>query len=781
VIAIARNEEMAIDGFFAQFRAVTQDFCLLDTGSTDHTLAIARACGARVQSAPFEDFASARNQAIERFGEGADWIIMLDPDERLDAHTIGNIEAMTCNTPFDIFLAPLHAVHADGSRRAFVAKPFLFRHGRGHRLRWVFKVHEKLIGSMRQAVVRNAMIDHVIALHADGRRAAAAQGYDALTLQEPYFVDADYRKQMIEAWPILDYERADDARLAKIFFGPLISVVIPTYQRHELLTRAVRSALAQDYVNLEVLVVGDNDPQFDRILAYLPDDARIRAFNLPHNHGAGGAQPRNQALRMANGSFIAYLDDDNEWASDHVSSVYEAMRERDAAFGFSSMHVAGNDLFFTRPELHGIDTSCVIHRKDLIGKYGEWRDRTDMYPHDWELFSRWVAGGETWACTRKPTLEYNVAVNGQSMFMTGLVESRRHLHEQRLRREADARACELLAIDADAAPERRWAARARLPLHAHALAECCPAMRIHAIDLRWAAPLVATSASFVGQGDGYLGVVGVTSVYNSAMADADRGDRDGAHRAITRNFMVKLAADFTVIDTHAMQDRSALARFPRSLRRGFEGCRLFPWNDGWWCSAAAHDLLADGRAAMALLRLDAAFDIVDARALRGYADTLPQQNWMPLVDGRLRFVYSVGPAIVVDASAGDGSFVVESGVDPGVAIEHWRGGPPLLAWESGYLGVVRETADTPTGRLHTHRFVAMNASCVPIAVSDAFFLRDREAEWITGLATRDGDGELVIGFGAGTASAWLATLPRAAVRAMLRPVAPTITRWLHAN
>jgi hypothetical protein len=70
---------------------------------------------------------------------------------------------------------------------------------------------------------------------------------------------------------------------------------------------------------------------------------------------------------------------------------------------------------------------------------------------------------------------------------------------------------------------------------------------------------------------------------------------------------------------------------------------------------------------------------------------------------------------------------------------------------------------------------------VPIAASDAFFLRDRGAERVTGLATRDDDSDLVIGFGAGTATAWLATLPRVAVRTMLRPIAPAITQWLPAN
>jgi len=45
----------------------------------------ARPAGARVEPVPSEDFAAARNEALARFAAGADWILMLDPDERLDA------------------------------------------------------------------------------------------------------------------------------------------------------------------------------------------------------------------------------------------------------------------------------------------------------------------------------------------------------------------------------------------------------------------------------------------------------------------------------------------------------------------------------------------------------------------------------------------------------------------------------------------------------------------------------------------------------------------------
>jgi glycosyltransferase involved in cell wall biosynthesis len=426
VIAIAKNESTAIKDYFEQFSFVTRDWCLLDTGSTDDTVEFAKALGVRVeQGKPISEdhgFADARNEALDRFGKDADWLIMIDPDERLDAHTIRNIKETVFRTPFDIFLSPLRAVSANGETRQFVPKPFLFRSK--PEIRWVFKVHEKLIGH-KQAIVKNAMIDHILVLHEDGRRNQASGLYDLLAKKEPYFTDPEYKEQMLSKWPILDYDRMDDSRLNKITMGPLISVVIPTFNRHSLLKRAVRSVLTQDYANLEIVMVGDCDPDFEANRNVLDGAPAIRVFNLPKNHGAGGAEPRNYAIMLAAGKFIAYLDDDNEWMSSHVSSVYEAMRERVAAFGFSSMQVEGADLLFKKPEFQGIDTSCVIHRKELIAKYGWWKNRTEAnYHHDWEFVSRWVVGGEKWVCTRKPTLLYNAESSGQTAFIKALAEKR---------------------------------------------------------------------------------------------------------------------------------------------------------------------------------------------------------------------------------------------------------------------------------------------------------------------------------------------------------------------
>jgi glycosyltransferase involved in cell wall biosynthesis len=90
-----------------------------------------------------------------------------------------------------------------------------------------------------------------------------------------------------------------------------VSVVIPTCNRPELATRAVRSALGQTHRSLEVVVVIDGpDDATVSALAEIDDD-RLRAIVLPERGKAPNA--RNQGVKAARGQWVALLDDDDEW------------------------------------------------------------------------------------------------------------------------------------------------------------------------------------------------------------------------------------------------------------------------------------------------------------------------------------------------------------------------------------------------------------------------------------------------------------------------------------
>jgi GT2 family glycosyltransferase len=105
----------------------------------------------------------------------------------------------------------------------------------------------------------------------------------------------------------------------------LISVVIPTRNRPELLKRAVGSALAQTFEDFEVIVVIDGaDAQTVEALSFI-QDSRLRWAELPESKGGNNA--RNVGSSMANGTWIAFLDDDDEWFPDKLKCQAELISQ----------------------------------------------------------------------------------------------------------------------------------------------------------------------------------------------------------------------------------------------------------------------------------------------------------------------------------------------------------------------------------------------------------------------------------------------------------------------
>lgn len=110
----------------------------------------------------------------------------------------------------------------------------------------------------------------------------------------------------------------------------LVSAVIPTGGRPDLLVCAIRSALRQTWRPLEVIVVIDGpDPATEERLASL-SDPRLRVVILPEI--SGGCTARNAGVRAAAGDWIAFLDDDDEWLSDKIERQMRATRETSAWF-----------------------------------------------------------------------------------------------------------------------------------------------------------------------------------------------------------------------------------------------------------------------------------------------------------------------------------------------------------------------------------------------------------------------------------------------------------------
>lgn len=94
----------------------------------------------------------------------------------------------------------------------------------------------------------------------------------------------------------------------------LVSVVMPVHNAGRFLEEAIRSVMAQTYGNWELLVVNDNSSDDSMEIAgkLAKEDCRIKIFENPTPTGYP-ATPRNMAVDMAKGQYIAFLDSDDVW------------------------------------------------------------------------------------------------------------------------------------------------------------------------------------------------------------------------------------------------------------------------------------------------------------------------------------------------------------------------------------------------------------------------------------------------------------------------------------
>ncbi len=93
--------------------------------------------------------------------------------------------------------------------------------------------------------------------------------------------------------------------------GPLISIVIPTYNHAHFLGRALQSVLDQTYPNWEVILVDNHSQDNTEELVEGLNEPRIRLLKI-HNNGVIAAS-RNMGVRAARGEWVAFLDSDDLW------------------------------------------------------------------------------------------------------------------------------------------------------------------------------------------------------------------------------------------------------------------------------------------------------------------------------------------------------------------------------------------------------------------------------------------------------------------------------------
>ena len=145
---------------------------------------------------------------------------------------------------------------------------------------------------------------------------------------------------------------------------PLVTVVLPTYNRARTLERAISSVLTQTCDDLELVIVDDGSTDETReVIAQHEGDHRVRSVVLPDRGGAAAA--RNTGIQAGTAPFVAFQDSDDEWAPTKLERQLRLF-DTDATVGW----VGGRHRVVTPSETWEVAPSAVIagadHRAELL-------------------------------------------------------------------------------------------------------------------------------------------------------------------------------------------------------------------------------------------------------------------------------------------------------------------------------------------------------------------------------------------------------------------------------
>jgi glycosyltransferase involved in cell wall biosynthesis len=165
---------------------------------------------------------------------------------------------------------------------------------------------------------------------------------------------------------------------------PLVSVIIPTFNRSNVLRLAIQSVLWQTERNFELLVIGDGCTDDSDSVVRSFGDARVHWNNLRVNSGHQSA-PVNAGLAMSRAQYVAYLGHDDLWHPEHLRSMLAAITSTPADLVSSLVESIGPQGTNYR-QIHGIyppsgydavkclAPSGLMHRREVFLRIGGWQD-----------------------------------------------------------------------------------------------------------------------------------------------------------------------------------------------------------------------------------------------------------------------------------------------------------------------------------------------------------------------------------------------------------------------
>lgn len=200
---------------------------------------------------------------------------------------------------------------------------------------------------------------------------------------------------------------------------PLVSVVTPTWNRHDaLLNVCVPSVKKQTYPNIQHVIVSDgtDDELADELLKINLRGIYVDLGRNWHDFTGGqsiGAIPRRVGCSLAQGDYIAYLDDDDEFLPEHIEKLVTHLEEKQVDFVFSQMERdwsdhRPNDIIGDGRILYGrVGTPMLLHKAECLQKV-TWRP--EAYGEDFTFYVDLMKAGYTFSFLPEVTVRYHKKV-----------------------------------------------------------------------------------------------------------------------------------------------------------------------------------------------------------------------------------------------------------------------------------------------------------------------------------------------------------------------------------
>lgn len=186
---------------------------------------------------------------------------------------------------------------------------------------------------------------------------------------------------------------------------PLVSIVLPTFNRAQYLRQTLAAVFAQTFCNWQLIVADDGSGEETRsLLRSLRNEPRVKLFLLAHTGNPAGV--RNAALRAADGELIAFLDSDDLWMPEKLQKQVAALRDHPECGWCYTRFVRideDGEILKNEPNLNwtahpdayfeqvvrgqvAIRTPCVLVRRQLVVETGGF----DEALHSCEDYDLWM-------------------------------------------------------------------------------------------------------------------------------------------------------------------------------------------------------------------------------------------------------------------------------------------------------------------------------------------------------------------------------------------------------